>query len=95
MLLTLGDTKQCRLFTHSEGISSLLEEQDIKMSSDVYEPLQALRRREHLGAAFFCFLTGRRRHGLCLPECHPLLDGHDHGLRATYGVLSMHEAPSL
>lgn len=58
LLITLKDMKKCRLFTHSEGISNILEAQDIKMSSDIYEPLQALHRREHLGAAFLCFLTG-------------------------------------
>lgn len=36
-----GIQKKCKLLIHSEGISSLLEEQDIKMLNDIYETVQA------------------------------------------------------
>lgn len=64
MPITLPDTKKGRLFTHSEGISNLLEDRDIKMLSDISEPLQALHKWEHLGALFLCFLASTHMHGL-------------------------------
>lgn len=58
-----GDEKY-RLLTHTEGISNLLEEQDIKMLTDACETIPAVHRRQHLGAALFRFLTGTR---VCSP----------------------------
>lgn len=36
-----GIQKKFKLLIHSEGISSLLEGQDIKMLNDIYETVQA------------------------------------------------------